>query len=209
MAWPRMENLGELQFRTMGVPASGISKLITYFPNFPNLRRLNLIHGNIDKIDFDGNQIAGSELLAENLCHLKNLTWFSVHGNDLNSTAIMLLVVSLTKNCPHLIKVIFSKNNFDGKTINSALRELFARDSITNESKLPSLIRIDFCSPPPGEFESPTAQENLIRQVADPFRDAPKNFGRLGLIKYDLPVEIMKKINGLVQSYKKGATVVF
>lgn len=204
-----MENLGELQFRMMGIPASGISKLVTCFSKFPNLRRLNLLNSNIDKIDSGSNQVAGSVLLAENLHQLKNLIYFNVCENDLSSTAIILLVDSLTKNCPRLMKVNFSKNNFEEKTINLALQKLFARDLITNESKLPCLIRIDFNYPPPGLFESADAQKVLIAQISEPFRNAPENFGRLAMINYDLPIEIMLEINDLVKKYTKCGVVVF
>lgn len=207
--WPPMENLGELQLRVMGIPASGIRKLVLYFPKFPNLRLLNLFFGNIDHVEPGENEIPGSRILAQNLRYLKHLFWFSVYANYVNSDAIVVLVDSLVKNCPILEIALFGKNNFDGATINYALGKLFSRDPITNQSNLPRLTRVDFSHPPPGQFASPTAQNDLIRQVAEPFLFAPENFGRLGMTKFELPDQIKKEINRAVQSNKPGSFVVF
>lgn len=204
-----MADLGELQLRVMGIPASGIKKLVAHFPKFPNLRLLNLFFGNMDHVEAGKNEVPGSRTLAQNLHLLKNLFWFSVYCNNLNADSIMILVDSLAQNCPLLEVGLFGKNNFDGKTINYALQKLFARDPDTNQSKLPHLMRVDFSHPPPGQFASLAEQNELIRQVVEPFVFAPESFLRLGMTKFELPDHIMQEMIRAVQHNKPGSYVVF
>lgn len=119
-----MDFLNEFQLRVMGIPATGMKKLAKNFSKFPNLKVFNLLYNNIDFVEEGKNDILGSEILAQNLFQLKNLVWFSIYGNYINSNGIKVVVDSLAENCRCLEKAIFGRNHFDGETINYTLSKL-------------------------------------------------------------------------------------